>query len=94
MNRYAVQGVLGDMRRGKRVLVLCESVLHAQEAFRLVHAHLDGEERAIRTSGKEECRSENGEGVVTFRSVRAGHGNGLRGMSYDGGVLRHAHVDR
>lgn len=49
----------------------------------MVHAHLDGDETATRGMGKEECRSEDRDGVIAFRSINAGHGSGLRGLSYD-----------
>ena len=65
MNRYLINGVLRDMRAGRRVIVVSGTRPELRATFLDVAAHMGDGERAFRTSGQERCVSPTG-GVVLF----------------------------
>lgn len=80
MNRYTVAGVLADMRKGRRVLVLAGTQNLARAAFVEAARSIMPGERVRRANGDEEINVEGGDGRVLFRSIGSG---GYRGLSVD-----------
>lgn len=88
MSRYLIDGLLGDMRSGRRVLFVARRNREAQEMFNAVlRAGLRGDEACRRTNGSLRIMQADGSGLIDFR---ASGSNGHRGMDADVLVLQDA----
>lgn len=75
MNRYLTQGLLEDIRGGKRVGVLTSYRSESRDIFNAVLHALDGEtDRAYRTNGREVVHHANGRGALHMLHADAGDG--------------------
>ncbi len=83
MNRYIRDGVLADMRAGRRVIVFSRGHLAARELLASFAEHVRDGERVYRTHGSERVEARNSGGWVRFMSIAAG----VRGLSADVVVL-------
>lgn len=72
MNRYILDGMLADMRAGKKVLYVGENQTQAHTTFEQVAGGLRTYEKARRTAGEETVESPPTGGRIWFRSVRSG----------------------
>lgn len=79
MNRYVVDGILADMRAGRRVLVVAQTVRMARFAFNEVAAAAVEGETVRRANGRERITHPDG-GWIRFCSVS---GHGARGLAAD-----------
>lgn len=86
MNRYTAAGVLADMRAGRHVLVLSETLSAARSALNDLAAELEPDEKAFRANGHERIT---GAGAIRFQSIRSGQ----RGMVADVVVIDADEVD-
>lgn len=75
MNRYLLQGLLEDIRRGKRVGVLTPYRTEAREIFTSVMRELDEREvdKVYHTNGAEAVIHVNAPGALNLLHADAGH---------------------
>lgn len=78
MNRYVVDGLLADMRQGKRVLYLAANLDQARDVLDQLQAELLPDEKGRRAHGMERVESPTG-GFIKLQSV----GSSGCGMSPD-----------
>lgn len=82
MNRYLVDGVLQDMRLGKRVVVLSETQVMARASFKdTVYLRELGNGETVRHANGRESIEAPGGGSVRFHTVRSP--DYFRGMNID-----------
>ena len=91
MNRYAMEGVLNDARKGNRVIVVTLNGDMSQASLEGIASMLDADEavRIIRAYGKGEIELRNGARII-FRSWRSStHGFVTDKIFIDEGVDPH-----
>ncbi|MFI6270722.1 hypothetical protein [Micromonospora zamorensis] len=79
MNRYIIDGLLADMRAGRRVVVLSGTRTELRNTFVEVAAHATEKERVRRRNGEERISVADGLGWITFGLS----GNPPRGFDAD-----------
>lgn len=78
MNKYAALGLAGEANDGKLIIVISETVHHAQQAMRDFEGLLVEPAHVRRANGDEHVRYPSG-GTIHFKSRR----QGVRGYSAD-----------
>lgn len=79
MNRYVLDGVLADMRAGRRVLIVGETQRHARHSFNELADRVGADAQVVRANGRERIQHVGG-GSIVFSSLGSGS---ARGLSFD-----------
>lgn len=81
MNRYTAAGILADMRHGKRILVVTDSMTGSRANFNDMTPLLREGEGQRRANGQEHISAREHDGCILFRSWGQIKLNALRGLA-------------